>query len=266
MATTVDPATTGPTLAGYQLRLPDYEGPLDVLLRLVERSQMAITDISLVAVLDQFLSYVRSIQGAPASVIAEFASVGTRLTLLKSRSLLPRPPVIDEEEDLSDLTSQLIEYKRLRDVAMRLGEIHASGTESFAMSATKANSFNKDTTVLKLAAYEPSALWRSIRRRIAHLPRPEQIIQQRPLLSLREVISRATSLLIGSRSTTFSTLVRPYVERNEIATAFLAVLVLMRRRVIDAEQSELFGRIDLHRTNDMLVETENDAISEFEPA
>ena len=253
------------TLAGYQLRLPDYEGPLDVLLRLVERSQMAIADVSLVAVLDQFLNYVKSIQEAPANVIAEFTTVGARLTLLKSRSLLPRPPAIDEEEDPSDLTSQLIEYKRMRDVARRLGEIHASGTASFAMPAIKASLFNKDAAVLKLAAHDPAALWRSVRRRIAHVPRSEQILRQRPLLTLKDVISRATSLLSGSRSTTFRTLIKPYEERNEIATAFLAVLVLMRNRTIDARQPELFGEIELCQATAVPIAPKDDAITEFEP-
>jgi segregation and condensation protein A len=74
-------ADTG-LLPGYQLRLPTFEGPLDVLLRLIERDQLAITDVSLVAVTDQFLGYVESIGSAPAEVVAEFATVAARLILL----------------------------------------------------------------------------------------------------------------------------------------------------------------------------------------
>ena len=255
-----------PTLAGYQLHLPDFEGPLDVLLRLVERSQLAITDVSLVAVLDQFLAYVDEIQGADSTVIAEFTMVGTRLTLLKSRSLLPRRPVIEEEDDPNDLTRQLIEYKRLRDAAKMLGDIHATGGSSFGLAVPKANAFAKEASNFKLQAYEPTALWRSIRRRIAHVPRPEQILHQRPMLTLRDVIARATALLTRSKTTTFSNLVAPYTDRSQIATAFLATLVLMRRRAIDAEQLTLFGEIHLRTATDTSLGTEDEAISEFEPA
>ena len=266
MIATADADRSAPTLAGYQLHLPDFEGPLDVLLRLVERSQLAITDVSLVTVLDQFLAYVDEIQGADSTVIAEFTMVGTRLTLLKSRSLLPRPPSIEEDEDPNDLTRQLIEYKRLRDAAKILGEIHASGGSSFGLAIPKANSFAKEASNFKLQAYEPTALWRSIRRRIAHVPRPEQILQQRPLLTLRDVIARTTALLTRSRSTTFSNLVAPYTDRTQVATAFLATLVLMRRRVIDADQATLFGEIHLRTATDAPIGTEDEALSEFEPA
>src|SRR5688500_7437705 len=95
-------------LPGYQLRLPTFEGPLDVLLRLIERDQLAIADVSLVAVTDQFLRYVESLGSAPAEVLAEFATVAARLILLKSRSLLPRPQVNAEHEaDPDDLVKQL---------------------------------------------------------------------------------------------------------------------------------------------------------------
>jgi segregation and condensation protein A len=266
MITPTEPATSPPTLAGYQLHLPGYEGPLDVLLRLVERSQLAITDVSLVTVLDQFLEYVTSLASAPSSVIAEFASVGTRLTLLKSRSLLPRPPVVDEEDDPDDLTSQLLAYQRLRDAALHLGEIHASGVASFPRPAPIVTGKDHDTSSMRLAAYDPSALWRSIRRRIAHVPRPAVIMEQRPVLTLKDVIARAISLLAKSPATTFSQLVRPYQDRTQVATAFLATLVLMRRRVVDAEQHVLFGEIELRQASETAIASDDDALLEFEPA
>lgn len=266
MSTDVVTDRSGPTLVQYQLRLPEFEGPLDVLLRLVERSQLAITDVSLVAVLDQFLAYVDAMEGAEPTVIAEFTAVGTRLTLLKSRSLLPRPPAVEEEDDPHELTTQLIEYKRLRDASRHLAAIQATGVASFAMPAPRANAFAKDPAATKLAPYEVKTLWRSIRRRVAHVPRPEQVLEQKPLLTLREVITRAMGLLSGAKSTTFAHLVAPYTDRTQVATAFLATLVLMRRRVIDAEQSTLFGDIHLTQAAAEPAAIDDDALTEFDPA
>jgi chromatin segregation and condensation protein Rec8/ScpA/Scc1 (kleisin family) len=101
---------------------------------------------------------------------------------------------------------------------------------------------------------------------VAHVPLPATVLVQRPLLTLKDVINRATALLTGSASTTFSQLVSPYRDRTEIATAFLATLVLMRRRAIDAEQHELFGEIRLQRIRDTQLVTDDEALREFEPA
>ncbi|MBX6342262.1 MAG: segregation/condensation protein A, partial [Thermomicrobiaceae bacterium] len=98
-------------LAGCQLRLPTFEGPLDVLLRLIERNQLAITDVSLVAVTDQFLAYMASLADAPPELLAEFTAVAARLLALKSRSLLPAPPAPETEEADADLAEQLIAYQ-----------------------------------------------------------------------------------------------------------------------------------------------------------
>ena len=80
--------------APYTIHLSIFEGPLDLLLHLIERRQMEITAISLVAVTDQFLEYVRSWQEEepPMARLAEFITVGAKLLFIKSRSLLPQPP------------------------------------------------------------------------------------------------------------------------------------------------------------------------------
>src|SRR5215471_7046652 len=78
--------------APYQIHLPSFDGPLDLLLHLIERRQMEITTLSLVAVTDQFLEYVRTFQGEepPMARLAEFITVGAKLLFIKSRSLLPQ--------------------------------------------------------------------------------------------------------------------------------------------------------------------------------
>ncbi|HAX25783.1 MAG TPA: hypothetical protein DCX80_12210, partial [Chloroflexi bacterium] len=87
-------------LIGYQLRLPSYEGPLDVLLTLIERERMDISDLSLVSVTDGFIAYIEAMNNPPAVLLAEFVGIATRLLVLKSRAMLPRPAVTDEEQDL----------------------------------------------------------------------------------------------------------------------------------------------------------------------
>src|SRR5680860_994700 len=105
----------------YQLRLPIFEGPLDLLLKLIERQHLPIADVSLVMVSDQFLAAAREIGGASPESIAEFATVGARLVLLKAKSLLPGPAIDEGDDEPSDLIVQLIEYRAIKQAATEFG-------------------------------------------------------------------------------------------------------------------------------------------------
>lgn len=235
-----------PGLLGYQLRLPSFEGPLDVLLRLVERNQLPITDVSLVSVTDQFLAYLDELGGAAPDAIADFAGVGARLVLLKSRSLLPRLPAVDDEPASSDLARQLIEYQAMKRAADELAARDRRGDGAFAR-ANGAILMPTQSAPPRLAALEPVSLVRALRRRLAAVPSPREVVAARPLVSLAAMIERVLGALTGRGETRFSLVVRDCCDGHELRTAFFAVLVLVRRRLIDAEQTNPFGEITLRR-------------------
>lgn len=247
-----------PTLANYQTRLPTFEGPLDVLLRLIERHQLEITDVSLVQVTDQFLAHVAHLAETTPNDIAEFTMVGTRLILLKSRSLLPRPPVLneDEEPDPDDLVQQLQAYKRLKLVAQQLGKRRESGFVSFGPQASGPITRPRGIAPPKLSAYESSVLLRALRRRLSTVPQAMQTIRQRRIVSIRQMIQRVASMASQAGTFRFTAVTEGYTTRTEVATAFLAVLVLIRGRSLDAAQDGLFGDIDLTDVADN-VNTDN---------
>src|ERR671919_1436827 len=116
------------TLEGYQLRLPSFEGPLDVLLRLIERDQLAISEISLLAVFDQFLAHLNTLEADAPDAIAEFVLVAGRLSVLKSRALLPRPAKPLEEPDEIDLVRKLEEYRAVKAAAELLAVRQRTGS------------------------------------------------------------------------------------------------------------------------------------------
>lgn len=234
-----------PTLSEYQLRLPAYEGPLDVLLRLIERSRLAIEDVSLVAVTHQFLRFVEDLIEASPDVVAEFTAVGARLTVLKSRSLLPTPPAAEEEIQESDLTEQLREYKRIKYLAAHLQSVHASGTASYLGVLRGAVELPGGAATFTLANQDATSLLRSLRRRLSVVPRPATILRQRPLISLHELVVHIGECVDHLTRVQFSVIVEDYHGRAEVATAFLAVLVLVRRQSISASQGDVFGEIQL---------------------
>lgn len=246
--------TAGLSLANYQLRLPDFEGPLDLLLRLIERSQLAIADVSLVAVTDQFLERVNTMREAgttPDETIAEFVAVGTRLTLLKSRSLLPRPPKAEDEELVQgDLAAELAQYKLMKAAAIQLGDLHTTGNAIFPPSGRIPVSLPATPPQdIRLVPYEASVLLRSIRRRLTVTVKPIELIRQRKVISIREMIDRVINLTarLSHRPISFASMTESYRQRSDVATAFLAVLVLVRRNALEAEQDGLFGDIQFRR-------------------
>ena len=238
-------------LTNYQLRLPGYEGPLDVLLRLIERNQMDITDVSLVAVTSQFLAYVGEMAEAPADVIAAFTTVGTRLAVLKSRSLLPRPPATEEDDAPSDLTQQLLEYRRARDASAFLANRAEQDMRSYTRAVPGAVDPELRRASERLIDYPASVLVQALRRRLSVVPKPQRMIPARKVVSLRETVDRMLELTRIRRRVSFTQIASTYATRTEVATAFLGMLVLMRRTVVTAEQTELFGEIHLDRRSDM---------------
>jgi segregation and condensation protein A len=235
-------------LADYQLRLPAFEGPLDLLLRLIERAALPISEVSLVAVTDQFLAYSREVGGIQPEALADFTAIGTRLVLLKSRSLLPRPPVQDEEDEVDDLVARLREYQVAKDAARQLDERRRTLDRSYARSA-----FPKPTTSAlpaPLALHETGSLVRALRRRLSIIPEAPRLVNERPRLSIRVILERVLTIVRPGARFQFTDLVQNRADREETMTTFLATLVLVRRRVFDADQGEPFGPIELWRTAD----------------
>ena len=104
---------------GYKVQTPDYEGPLDLLLSLIERSELNITSISLASVTDQYLSYLHGLEQMKPDEISAFLVIAAKLVQIKSEALLPRPPEREpgEEDPGVSLIEQLILYKRYKEVA-----------------------------------------------------------------------------------------------------------------------------------------------------
>ena len=226
-------------LNAYQFRLPTFEGPLDVLLRLIERDQLAITDVSLIAVTDQFLAHLATLTEQPPTLVAEFAAVGGRLVLLKSRSLLPRPVMAVEELDPDDLVRQLDAYRALKVVSEQLGFRDRTALGGFGRGEAIAV---PEAPAPRLAIHQPALLARALRRRLTTVAGPVQTVATKRIVTLREMTRRLLTAVTGG-TTSFTAFRADCASREEIMVAFLSILVLVRRQVIDARQEVLFGDI-----------------------
>ncbi len=232
------------TLDGYQFRLPSFEGPLDVLLRLIERDQLAISEISLLAVFDQFLAHLDAMESNAPDVIAEFVMVAGRLSVLKSRALLPRPAKPQEEPDEIDLVRQLEAYRAVKAAAEVLAIRQRTGSGAFGRGEAIVFPPVEPT---RFAPQPPSALAEAVGRWLTRVPVKPALLPPRRVVTLREMISRITSALDREARVSFSRIRDTCAGPQDVAVAFLAILTLLRRQAVLATQTDLFGPIELTR-------------------
>ncbi|MDQ2655662.1 MAG: segregation/condensation protein A [Chloroflexota bacterium] len=234
------PAT--PLLHEYQLRLPAYEGPLDVLLRLIEGQQLPISDVSLMTVLDQFLAYISTRMAPEPGEIAEFAAIAGRLMVLKSRELLPRPAPTTDEDEPSDLVRQLEEYRAIKLAATRLSTSH--GLSGYGRGASIEH---PPPVTAAMPPQSARVLVRALRRWLSRVPTSPLAVATRHTTTLREMVSRVFALLANDGAGSFSSFVAEVPARQDRALAFLALLTLIRRHAVEASQPVLFGEITFTR-------------------
>jgi segregation and condensation protein A len=245
----------------WQLRLPTFEGPLDVLLRLIDKHQLPISEVSLSLVSDQFLHAARTLDGSAPETIAEFTAIGSRLVAIKARSLLPRPPAPVEDHDEDGLVVQLLEYKAIKEAARQFAQIDQLGMVAFAPSS-EAVDLPEKPKELPLGRHEVSWLARALQRRLVVVEPVRQMVLIKPVVSLREMIGRlGDALLEGQR--TFDRIAETNCQdASERRALFLALLVMIRRGAASAEQTEPFGQITIERLTNGPAQL-NEDIEEF---
>ena len=249
---------------GIQLTLPFFEGPLDLLLHLIEREELDITTVTLVAVADQYMQILHQNEQINLDQLADFIWIGARLLLLKSRALLPRPESdapIDDDEDLGDdLARQLMEYKLFKEAAGQLRGIESSGVHSYPRIAPPpelpAPHGLDGVTLDLLRQMVEMAL-----NRVPEETEPVQIIQPHKF-TVSEKIEMLRGRLIADGRISFRGVVEACRTRMEIIVSFLAVLELIKSRVLDAEQDAAFADIILVPTEEQTLDVE--VSSEFD--
>jgi segregation and condensation protein A len=230
----------------FELKLPVFEGPLDLLLHLIEREDLDITTVSLVQVTDQYLAHLRE-GDVNAAALADFIAVGARLLFLKSRALLPRGPEQPDsalpDESGEDLTSLLMEYRQLREVATYFEQIEELGRKSYVRQGeppTKQIPLPMglgDVTLEALA----TIFQETLARQDANRP-PEETIE-REKVTVADKIKLINERLKADGRVSFSELMQSCRSRIEVIVQFLAVLELIKGQKVRARQESPFGDI-----------------------
>jgi segregation and condensation protein A len=248
----------------YTVQLPVFEGPLDLLLELIERAELDITKIALAQVTDQYLDHMRALEERHLDDLASFLVIAARLLQIKSEALLPRPVEREPgEEDPGDaLARQLIEYRRYKRIADLLSHREQSGMRSFFRIAPVRSMEPKlDLGGVTLADLR-SAFVDALTASSKELSVGRVVIP--PRVNIREKIGMILRTIQSAGRATFRQLISGVESRVEVVVSFLAMLELVRLRRIFAEQSELFGEIEIKAGERWEGDQEGELELEFE--
>ena len=244
--------------AGYQVTLPAFYGPMDLLLDLIEREELEITEISLAQITDQYLSYVNRLKEITPDTLTDFLAVASRLLLLKSQVLLPSPPTsIAEEErgETDDLVQQLLDYKRFKELAQTLHQLEAQGERNFIRVAGPTVVEPK----LQAGGGNVTHLLAAVRRALAVKPEEPEVDQvvSRQEISIGDRINTIRHQFSSRDQVAFSELLTEAGNRVEVIVTLLAVLELLKHRFINAEQPDKFGHITLTKLTHQTLSTDD---------
>ncbi len=230
----------------YHIRLEQFEGPLDLLLSLIEKEKLDITQVSLAKVADQYLEHIKNEKNISLENLSSFLVVAARLILIKSRALLP---ILewndDEEEQMEDLEMKLRFYKRFREAADQLGKRFATARSAFARESFLGTSAvfypPKDFSAADLRSHFLDVL--------GEIPVFEELPEKEmeAVVTLEEKIATLQNVLAVRAESSFLELAGSAKDRVEVIVSFLAVLELVKQRFIFVEQERFFSDIRIRR-------------------
>ena len=231
----------------YNVQTPVYEGPLDLLLNLIERAELDITSVSLALVTDQYLAYINSLEQINADEISAFLVIAAKLLQIKSEALLPRPParVPGEEDTGKSLVDQLKLYKRFKEIGGWLSSQQNANLRTYLRIAPPPKVEPKldlsNLTLEKLVTAATVAFAKEKQKQ------PLGVIIAPPRITIREKIDFISKTLKEVERSTFRALLNTNASRLEVVVTFLALLELIKRYRVAAHQEGLFDDIEIDR-------------------
>ena len=252
MASPLPPTGTLPET--WRVRLPIFEGPLDLLLHLIKVNQVEISDIPVAIICDQFHQYLELMEVLNLDVAGDYIYMASYLIHLKSKLLLPKPKTLDgkevEEDPRQDLVERLLEYRRLKEAAQTLAEVDSQRRGMWPRSSDEIRKIAKeDTPELDLSEVSLFDLLRTFKQVLERFDRehPEPILLPGEVFTLRQQIERLLDVLSAGRPYNLLDDLRCLSCRREAIAAFLAVLEMSRLHLVRLHQTTA-GSILLYRT------------------
>ena len=236
-------------MPNYNIKIQDFEGPLDLLMHLIEKDKVDIYDIPIVDITEQYITYLNAMKEFDMDVASDFLVMAATLLQIKSRMLLPKPPVesAEEQEDPRQmLVDMLVEYRKIRIQAKMLTESLAT---ALGYHQRKPMQFPDIRKKIKPLSFDD--LIDSLNGLLT-IQEHEPALIERQRFNVQDKMNKIIDLLEkNNHSLEFSALITNNVSRSEIIASFLAILELMRLNRITIRQARPFSTIFIFLREDM---------------
>jgi segregation and condensation protein A len=224
------------------VKLTQFEGPLDLLLSLIEQRQLDITQIALAEVTEQFLQYLKQLEKIDPTSLADYLSIAAKLLVIKSKAILPTLELETEEEDAGfDLEAKLLLYKQFKEVGKYLKILDNKRKQSFTRSLTfeQKISFYPDPAITAKELHKSILTVLSGLKELDALPKAKL----KEAISIQEKIDHLRNQLSGKIETKLSDLLKSAKNKGEVIITFLALLELIKQKIFVADQEALFADV-----------------------
>lgn len=229
-----------------QLKVKNFEGPLDLLLNLIEARQLDITTIAIAEVTEAFLQYLKQLEKIDPTSLADYLQIAAKLLVIKSKAILPTLEIEEEEEDAGfDLEGRLLLYKQFKEVAKYLKTLDNKRKQSFTRSITfeQKISFFPDPNLNVKDLHNNILKILNALKELDNLPKAKL----KEAISIQEKIDHLRNSLSGSIETKLSDLLKTAKNKGEIIITFLALLELIKQKIFVADQEALFADVVIRK-------------------
>lgn len=228
----------------YAIKLQQFEGPLDLLLELIEAEKLDISTVSLATVTEGYLTYVHEHPEIPPEELADFLVIASRLLFIKSRILLPFLQGIVEPEE-GDLESQLRIYKEYLDASKAIEGL--IGKRRFLFVHEKLPQIEIGfAPPKKLTTGGMADLLRAVIQRLEPVVKVPQAVVEKTV-SIHEKIRHIQALITKAEKVRFSSVLQTAESKTEVVVCFLALLELVKQRDVNVAQDKMWGDITIER-------------------
>lgn len=237
-------------------KLDSFEGPLDLLLHLIDKAEIDIHEVSISEITIQYMDYLHAMKELELEVTSEFLVMAATLLAIKSKQLLPKPPVFEDDyEDWPDdgldprdeLIQKLVEYRKFKQIAEQLREKEVERSLVYSREPEDMTPFMKEEKVNPVEGVHLSDLIVAFQKALRRAARRNVVATvQRDEISVKDRIRDIVDVLKQFETVRFSRLIRENMDRHEIVVTFLAILELMKMKHITCFQHQLFDDIVIH--------------------
>lgn len=237
-------------MGGYKIMIDAFEGPMDLLLHLIEKTQIDIYDIPINHITEQFIQYIYHMEELNLDIASDFLVMAATLIEIKSKMLLPNEKVatelqleMEELDPRAELVRRLVEYKKYKNVSEELRLFES--IQSRVYYKPKEDLFDYDDEEIKLEGLDIEILLKSISKIIKKRSKLDRVLDiseiQREEYTLEQCIKDIQNILDTDSVLKFSNLIDENSTRKEIIVCFLSILELIRMKYIIVKQEEDFS-------------------------